>query len=582
MFPQFLQQPGCFILSWVTRSNYSSFKWIAVLILTAFGSQLKAQDVDATTMNNKVMAGYQGWFRMPNDPMGNDGWHHTFNIGGRSKWTTPNAESLAFDTWPDLSEYRTDEKYAIPGFTYPDGSPASLYSALNYKTVLRHFEWMKQYGIDGVWLSEFCGHFKGGNQAYDTTFRYQVMLNVKKAAAATGRTWAFMWDMSGFGPRNTKEEVYSIIVNQWKKMVDEGITSDPHYLHQNGKPVLLIWGFFPKRPASQPDHMQAVVDFIEAPGKYQAALVGGVETKWRTEGTPEFLSMLSGMTAIQPWSVGRAQIDPATGYKVENMDTWPDDIEWCKAHNILFMPVINSGTHIAGPPPIPPKLPIVPRRTGNYLWEQFVAASKTGVINGAFIAMFDEVNEGTQILKINNHPPTQAAFLTYDGATNDYYLRLVGTAAKMLKDKKPITFPIPISPFDLKKSYTIKNKASRLVLHNAKGTIVQASGDGIEWQLIFDGNGYFKIKNRVSGKVLKAELANAPVTQVIDSKSDNVKWHLEWDGTGDCRIISKIGKKALSSNNSTAANSPVIQITDPATPADLSSRDDLRWQIIEQ
>ena len=563
------------------------------ILFGAFPMQPRAKTVDATTLNNKVMAGYQGWFRVPSDPMGNAKWAHTFNSprtgAGRNGQNQPQTKPpdsptdptlLAFDTWPDMSEFSPSEKYVVPGYTYPNGQPAELFSALNYQTELRHFQWMKQYGIDGVWLSEFCGHFKGGTQASDTTFRYRVMLNVKKAAAATGRTWAFMWDMSSFNQRTTKEEVYTIIVDQWKKMVDNGITSDPRYLHHNGKPVLLIWGFFPNRPASQPAYTKAVVDFIQSPGKYQGAIVGGVETKWRTEGTPEFLDMLATMTAIQPWSVGRVVIDPKTGYKTEKMDSWVGDMEWCKQRNILFSPVFNSGTHIAGPPPVPPKGPVVPRRTGNYLWEQFVEASKYK-LNCIFVAMFDEINEGTQIMKIENHPPVQAPFLTYDGATSDYYLRLTGTGAKMLKEQKTINFPIPISPFDNKKLYAIINKGKELKLHangKAAKNATLASEGGAEWQILFDKNGYFTIKSKASGKVLGTSVANSSVMMISNSKGDSGKWHLEWDGTGFCRIISKNGNLSLCSDT----NQELIQITAPATPDELKARNDLRWQIIEQ
>ena len=575
------------------NSKHPAILLLLIILFSAFSIQARAQTVDATTLNNKVMAGYQGWFRVPSDPMGNGGWSHTFNSyrsrggqnGQNQPQTTPpgsptDPSLLAFDTWPDMSEYSTSEKYIVPGYTYPDGKPAELYSPLNYQTVLRHFQWMKEYGIDGVWLSEFCGHFKGGTQASDTTYRYQVMLNVKKAAEATGRTWAFMWDMSSFNQRSTKEEVYNIIVDQWKKMVDNNITSDPRYLHHNGKPVLLIWGFFPNRPASQPAFTRPVVDFIQAPGKYQGAIVGGVETKWRTEGTPEFLEMLATMTAIQPWSVGRVKIDPKTGYKTENMDTWAGDIEWCRQRNILFSPVFNSGTNIAGPPPVPPKGPTVPRRTGNFLWEQFVEASKYK-LNCVFVAMFDEINEGTQIMKIENHPPVQAPFLTYDGATSDYYLRLTGTGAKMLKEQKPITFPIPISPFDNKKSYTLINKGRELKLHcNVKGskTAILSTEGNSDWQILFDGKGYFTIKDKASGKVLGSSGENNPVMMVSDSGRDNVKWHLEWDGTGFCRIISKNGTLSLCS----AGNQDLIQIKSPTEPEELKGRNDLRWQIIEQ
>jgi hypothetical protein len=564
-----------------------------LILFSAFSMQTSAQTVDATSLNNKVMAGYQGWFRVPSDPLGNGKWSHTFNsprpVAGQNGQNQPQTKPpvsptdptlLAFDTWPDMSEYSASEKYVVPGYTYPNGKPAELYSALDYKTVLRHFQWMKEYGIDGIWLSEFCGHFKGGSQASDTTFRYQVMLNVKNAAAATGRTWAFMWDMSSFNQRNTKEEVYTIIIDQWKKMVDNGITSDPHYLHHKGKPVLLIWGFFPNRPASQPSYTRPVVDFIQAPGKYTGAVVGGVETKWRAEGTPEFLDMLATMTAIQPWSVGRVKIDPKTGYKIENMDTWAGDIEWCKERNILFSPVFNSGTQVAGPPPVPPKGPTVARRTGNFLWEQFVEASKFK-LNCVFVAMFDEINEGTQIFKVENHPPVQAPFLTYDGATSDYYLRLTGTGAKMLKEQKAISFPIPVSPFDNKRSYTITNKGKELKLQSngkAANSATLSSEGGAEWQILFDGNGFFTFRDKVSGKVLGLSVDNKPVMIVSDPKGDNGKWHLEWDGTGFCRIVSKNGNMTLCSSE----NQELIQITAPATPEELKARNDLRWQIIEQ
>jgi hypothetical protein len=536
-----------------------------VIIAVAFQSPSRAQTVDASTMTNKVMAGYQGWFRAPGDRGGNTGWAHQFN------GPVPSPEKLGFDTWPDMSELSKGEKYAVPGFTYPDGSPAYLYSAQNYKTVLRHFQWMKQYGIDGVWLSEFCGYFPGGNGQRDSATVLRIMDNVQRAATATGRTWAFMWDMSSFGPQTSKGDVYNIIVNQWKKMVDDGVATDPRYLHQNGKPVLLIWGFFPSRPASQPDYMNPVIDFLEAPGKYQAAVVAGVDNNWRTKGTPEFQAMLMRMQGLQPWSVGRRTKDPATGYAVQNTSEWAGDMEKCKANNVMFMPVFNSGTHIAGPPPIPPAGPIVPRRTGNYLWEQFVAASKTGVINSAFVAMFDEVNEGTQIMKIENHPPTQAPFLTYDGATSDYYLRLVGTGAKMLREHTPITPVIPISPFDENKGYQIKNRSSGMILmNNMSLTTSTDAGNSSLWQILFDGKGYFKIKSRLTGEVFGAGSGNA-ISQDSDSNADNIKWHLEWDGTGCFRLINKATGKALGS----ADGSTLLQITDAGI-------DNLRWQILPQ
>ena len=69
-----------------------------------------------------------------------------------------------------------------------------------------------------------------------------------------------------------------------------------------------------------------------------------------------------------------------------------------------------------------------------------------GGIDTVYLAMFDEVNEGTAIFKITNNPPTQARFLGYEGLPSDWYMRLVGLGEKMLKEKQPVPAEIPIKP----------------------------------------------------------------------------------------------------------------------------------------
>lgn len=542
----------------------------ALLILAAAGPQLHAQTADATSLNNKVMAGYQGWFRTPGDRPGSTGWAHWFNS------PQPNARALSFDTWPDMSEYSANEKYAVPGFTNSDGSQACLYSAQNYQTVLRHFQWMQTAGIDGVWLSQFCSHFPGGKSEGDYSNVMRVMANVQKAATATGRTWAYMYDFSGLAPGN----VAAIITNQWKKMVDSGLTSDPRYLHHQGKPVLLLWGFFPSRRQSNPEYCNPIITFLQAPGKYQASVVGGGEPYWRTAGDAAFKAMLMRMTAWMPWQVGRVTIDPDTGYKSSNTRAWAEDAAMCASHHVLYIPVIYAGTHIAGRPPLPPALPTVPRRNGNMLWEQFVAASKIPSINSVFIAMFDEVNEGTEILKVANTPPANANFITYEGATSDWYLRLVSLGEKMLRTHTPITMPIPISPFDKNLPCRMVNKTSGLALGiqgAAPDSPIALSPNtpaqpNLQWQLIYDGLGHYKIKNQSTGKLLGLgdTAGGNPLVQRDDASPGDFAWELEWDGTGFCKIKARLDGKML--NGGIAGHVPALQLTG-------DSPDDLRWQI---
>jgi len=364
-------------------------------------------------------------------------------------------------------------------------------------------------------------------------------------------------------------------------MVNSGITSDARYLHHKGQPVLLLWGFFPDRIWSQPQYCKPLIDFLQAPGPYQAAVVGGGAQNWRSTGTTDFIAMLMSLTAWQPWQVGHYTSGGATAIT----SSWAADQTMCNNSNVLFIPVLFAGTHIAGPPPIPPQLPNAPRRNGNFLWEQFVAASQLN-INSAFVAMFDEVNEGTEIMKVSNTPPTNAAFITFEGATSDWYLRLCGLGEAMLRSGTPITATIPISPFATNLFYKIINRSTGLVLNN-QGSLFSGSpitqyannnaDANLHWRLIYDGAGYFTIKSQSSGKVIGNggfTSDGSPVIQSDDLNTDDNKWQLLWDGTSCCRIRSKNGGKALTGGGATTNFASVVQTTD-------ASSDNLRWQILQ-
>jgi len=292
--------------------------------------------------------------------------------------------------------------------------------------------------------------------------------------------------------------------------------------------------------------MNPVIDFFLKPGKYQAALVAGVDPNWRAEGSADFQAMLMKMQGLQPWSVGRRMKDPVTGYAVQNMSLWEGDMEKCLQHQVLFMPVLNAGTHIAGPPPIAGTPVTVPRRMGNYLWQQFENVSQKK-LNSVFLAMFDEINEGTQLMKIDLHPPVQAPFLTYDGATSDYYLRLAGKAANLLKNKELITFPIPISPFSKDGLYTFKFVSDSSYLKASDPRAISEGSEAQEWKIDYDNKGYFLIRESRSGKLLSVQ-RNLKVTKSKPrNMSDSEKWRFEWDGNGYCQIISKSTGMALTS-----------------------------------
>ena len=105
--------------------------------------------VEATSLRGKIMCGYQGWFRCRGDASGL-GWIHWSRDSRRIA-----TNLLTFEMWPDLTEYSKAERFPTPDFAYPDGRTAELFSSDNALTVQRHFQWMRDYGLDGAWLQHF-------------------------------------------------------------------------------------------------------------------------------------------------------------------------------------------------------------------------------------------------------------------------------------------------------------------------------------------------------------------------------------------------------------------------------------------
>ena len=405
---------------------------LTVMILTAFarvaGEQplpKKEVEIDASTLRNKVLCGYQGWFRCPDDPA-KVGWRHWSRD---AKKIGP--DTLSFEMWPDMTEYEDDEKYPAPGFTNPDSKPAHLFSSANPKTVDRHFRWMQQYGIDGVFLQRFIVDLN--DRSMD-----QVLVNVQKSANTTGRVFALCYDLSGA----PSDKVYDLLVADWKRLVDEKkITQDGRYLHHNKKPVLFVWGFYSDRFG--PELANRIIDFFKNDPKYGVTLIGGCQWWWKTEKNQEWAKAFRRFDVISPWNVGNyAKVDDQ---KQASTAYWKEDLQEAKKAGMSYLPVIYPGfgwTNLMGKKAAKDDLP---RLGGEFYWRQFSTAAYLGM-DMAYVAMFDEVDEGTAIFKVSNTPPKPGRFVTYDGLPSDWYLRLTGEGTKLIRGERKNQKTVPIKP----------------------------------------------------------------------------------------------------------------------------------------
>jgi hypothetical protein len=126
-------------------------------------------------------------------------------------------------------------------------------------------------------------------------------------------------------------------------------------------------------------------------------------------------------------------------------NNWVEDQRECDRFGVIWIPVVYPGFSWDNLTRQAPGKSLIPRRGGQFLWEQFTTLSKLGA-DTVYVAMFDEVDEGTAIFKVTSSPPTQGHFVGYDGLPSDWYLRLVGEAAKRLRAKQLIPPEIPLQP----------------------------------------------------------------------------------------------------------------------------------------
>ena len=395
---------------------------------------LPAADVDSSTLRGKVLCGYQGWFRCPGDAA-NMGWIHWSRDSRRIAPAT-----LTFEMWPDLSEFPASDRHPAPGFTHADGRPAELFSSDHPDTVLRHFRWMRDHGIDGVWLQHFLVDLPGGPSSDRFASRSHVLGHVRIAARETGRAWALTFDIAGM----PADRIYDVLTGEWKRLVDEGVTRDGRYIHQGGKPVVQVFGFYRNNRSTPmtPALANRLVDFFHAPGPYPAYLVGGGDWDWRRNRDPDWQAALRRLDAYAPWNVGNSSKD-AAGVRHASMGYWAEDRREYERDGRLWLPVVYPGFSWDNLQRTPAGSSTVSRNGGKFLWEQFAELRRLGV-DSAFVAMFDEVDEGTAIFKVTNDPPKEAPFVGYDGLPSDWYLRLVGEGTRLLRGERPPS----AEPFD--------------------------------------------------------------------------------------------------------------------------------------
>jgi hypothetical protein len=383
-------------------------------------------------LTGRVLTGYQGWFRAEGDGSGLGFQHY-------EKGRSFEPGKCTIDFWPDVSEYDPDERFPTL-FQHRDGTTAQVFSSIHPKTVDRHFGWMAEYGIDGAFVQRFGSHgAKTQRDFRGLKFENRKLMLCRDAAIKHERVWVLMYDLSGL-----QDDDFERLAEDWKQLHGGmQLGTDPNdsaYLHVNGKPLVAIWGvgFSDDRNYSLEKTEWFIRLLKHNPEWGGMSIMLGVPYYWREQQhdavtDPQLHAVLKLADVISPWSVGRyrgGQDDP-----VKIMTHQQSDRVWCEQQGIDYLPVLWPGfswQNLKGE-----AASHVPREGGRFLWRQFQATAMSGA-RSAYIAMFDEIDEGTAIFKCTNDPPLgKSTFRTYENLPSDHYLWLTGEGGRLLRGELP-------------------------------------------------------------------------------------------------------------------------------------------------
>lgn len=423
--------------------------------------------------SGKSVAGYQAWFTAGN---ATSGWIHW------SANTPPAANKTHVEIYPDVSEFAETDLVQTALANLGNGSPSRLFTSSNKTVIDKHFEWMREYGIDGVAVQRFISNV--GSTIINSP--NSASLKIKHAAETTGRIFYICYDISSTGMETTWDKVIKF---DWVYNVEQNnqLTSSPAYARVGNKPVVEVWGpgFTDNHPGTAAETI-ALIDFLKSRGCF---VIGGTPTYWRTNNRDakgptqplpanqeSFENVYVKYDMISPWMPGRFKDNAGADNQLITMMA---DKVYCDARNIKYLPVIFPGFAWSQWNPGSPN--DAPRNAGELMWRQAKNIKSLGV-SSMYFAMFDELDEGTAIMKAATDwsmIPTDQYFLTTsaDGiwCSSDFQLRVAGAAIELLKGTRPATTNIPV-PYSKGPVFYRNSFEKRTTAYNYVNGVAQNNG----------------------------------------------------------------------------------------------------------
>ncbi|MDJ0835595.1 MAG: hypothetical protein QNK37_03705 [Acidobacteriota bacterium] len=260
---------------------------------------------------------------------------------------------------------------------YRGGSEISGYH------VAPDFKSLKDSNIDGVFLHRPLMGLNGPGRNND------LLTGVIAQAEAHQRVFAIEYDISDTVKTGRDITDWLTTVKQdWRILIENGLTDNPHYLRHNGKAVVVISGFGLVGKPGTPAEAADILDFFKHDPIYgDNYVIGEVPSGWwnlsgDSKSDGDWYNVYRSWDAIKPLLTGGFSRE---GYKAWKQSQIHPGIEEARLWGMDFLPVIwsRTGSPIAG------KTSLKEPDEATYFRDQLSELRKVG-ISMASVAIFDE------------------------------------------------------------------------------------------------------------------------------------------------------------------------------------------------
>jgi hypothetical protein len=150
-----------------------------------------------------------------------------------------------------------------------------------------------------------------------------IAKNVMKAAENHNRKFYIMWDVTDW-----KDYFTTLPEDLDNNLKPLGLFNSRAYAHQNGKPVLCVWGLG-FGDGSRPQDTQGMIKVIDTLKNQGFYVIGGVPRDWRN--LNKYTEVFQHLNMLQPWTVGSM----GNPNDVKNYQSvLKPDHDWLNQHNI--------------------------------------------------------------------------------------------------------------------------------------------------------------------------------------------------------------------------------------------------------